>query len=759
MSEQPVYESGSYRASASLSTRVARGEKMTEQELKAIVDREIRQSIDYIDGEIGNDRRLAIDLYYQEPFGNEQEGRSEYVSSDVQDTVEGMMPSLMEIFGSGDEVTSFSAVGPEDMEAAEQATDMCNHVYQNDNDGYTNTSDFIKTGLLQKQGVMKIWWDDTPITKRETIENLNSLQLQGMMEDDGIELVEHTEKPAPQELMEFFPDGVAHDVTIIRTAENGRCKLAAIPPEEFLISRRSVTLDEARFLCHKVQRTRSELLEMGFDPDIIAGLPTHDEQDYNEERQARFQDEEWLDGEDTLDPASQIIWTYECHMNIDWDGDGILERRQVTVAGSGYTLLENIEEDDHPFVDWTPIKMPHKFFGRSMADLTSDIQAIKSTLVRIGNDNAYLINNARSAISNAVDLDDWLVNRPGAAVRVDTEGPDVAGHITPIITQPLGDVVLPMLEYFDNVREVRTGVARYNQGLNQDALHSTATGANIIMNQAQKRMLLIARNVAEMGFKRIMKKILRLLINHQDRARTIRLRGKWVEIDPRSWNADMDVTVNVGLGHGTKESQAQSDMLILQLQQQIIQMQGGIQGPFVMPEDVFTVLKRVAKNNEYHPDTIFTDPKGQPPPQPQPDPKAQEAQAKLQLEQQKFQMDAEAKKQEMQMKQVEMQTELQQDREKASADIALEREKFLADIALQREKFQAEMALESQKVAGDLAVKQATAEHTAGLKEAEQESKRAAEALAAEKSNGEDKKPTVNIKVEAPEGTTATQAD
>ena len=621
------------------------GMKMDEVTLRSIVKEEIHSAVGFVGGDVSEDRRRAMDYYLGDPFGNEQEGRSSVVSTDVQDTIEAVMPDLLEIFAGGDEVVRFEPTSARDEDAADQATDYCNHIWNKDNDGFGISHDWIKDALLQKNGLIKVYWEDAEEQKRETFENLNSLALAELEQDEEVEIVEYepVEITDPA-MLAFAPDGLLHNVTVIRTVTDGRIKVVPIPPEEFLIARRSVSLgpDTYAFACHKTRKTASDLILMGYDPDVIANIPSHDEQDYNEERVARFDDDEWPELDDSLDPAMREIWLYECYLKVDWDGDGVTEMRQVTVAGPGYQLLENEAVDDHPFCSLSPIRMPHKFFGRSLADLTSDIQLIKSTIQRQLLDNMYMVNNGRTAISEKVDLDDYLTNRPGGAIRVNTPNPDVAGHITPIVTQSLGNFAYPLLEYWDGIRETRSGVTRLNQGLDPESLNKTATGINQLLGRTQRRILLMARVMAETGFRDAFRKMLNLVITHQERERIIRLRDEWVPMDPKAWNATMDVTVTVGLGYGTKEQQVAMLDRVLQMEGVIIQMQGGVQGPLITLDNIYNTYRKwlVAiglKDTEAH----VTDPENNPVPQqePPPDPRLIEAQAKQQLEQQKLQIE------------------------------------------------------------------------------------------------------------------------
>lgn len=701
-------------------------EPMDDDKLKAVVKNEIHNAVGYLEDEIDEDRREALEYYYGRPLGNEVEGRSAVVSTDVQDTVESIMPDFVEIFTGSDETFEFEPVGQEDEPFAEQATDYIRHVFFKDNDGFGLTHDVIKDALLQKNGILKVYWDDTPIMRRETLTGVNSLQLQSFMDDEDIEIVEYEEAEVEEEESPFVPDGVLHNVTIRRTTERGRAKIVCVPPEEFLISRWATGLNmheaECRLVGHRVKRTQSQLLAMGFDPEIIYSLPDWDEEGLDDERNERFGDESFFDGNTSLDASTREIWVYECYLLVDYDGDGYSEIRAVTVAGTQYAVLENEEVDDHPFVSLTPIRMPHKFFGRSIAELVMDIQKIKSTIWRQILDNMYLINNARSGISNRVDEEDWLSGRPGGTVRVDTDSPDVQGHFAPLVTPSIGNHVFPLMEYTDSVRETRTGVTRYNQGLDADSLNKTATGINQILGQAQKRKLLIARIFAD-GFKDTFKKLLRLVINHQDRARVIRLRGQWVPMDPRSWNADMDIVVNVGLGHGTKESQAMADRMMLQAMQQIVQMQGGIEGPLVTGKNLHYVLKRSAANMGYYdPDRVFSDPQS---PEIQqmmaqraqrPDPRMQALMADLELRKAEMSADQQRKAAELQAKIQREQAEMQAQRERNSAELAQKQAEIDSKYGLEAEKMRTEMTLRERQMREELAMKREQIEAEIRLK-------------------------------------------
>jgi len=315
-------------------------------------------------------------------------------------------------------------------------------------------------------------------------------------------------------------------------------------------------------------------------------------------------------------------------------------------------------------------------------------------------------------------------------VRVDTDNADAGGHIQPLVTAPIANQIFPLLEYTDGVRETRTGVTRYNQGLEADSLNKTATGINQILGQAQKRKLLIARNFAA-SFRSVFRKILRLLVNHQDRPRMIRLRNQFVEMNPAQWNVDMDVTVNVGLGHGTKESQAMADRMMLQVMQQIIMMQQGTQGPFVFPENVHYLLKRLAANQGYHdPDLLFSDPMAQGTQQriqqiaqsqpPKPDPLMEKVKAQIAADQAKtqgqLQLQAQKNEAELGLKREQSAADMQLQREEAEQNFRIKMMEAMFDMRAEMMRMRGEMALEARGQSMDVAFQTRKAAADAAIK-------------------------------------------
>ena len=386
-----------------------------------------------------------------------------------------------------------------------------------------------------------------------------------------------------------------HDVVISRTQTFGRVKIEPIPPEEFLIERQAKSLKDAKFICHKVPTTRSELIEMGFDYDRVYNLPSENKEQYNSERSVRYKNIDDDYDRTVGDTSTEEVIVYESYIKIDMDGTGVAELRKITSAGEGgYTILDNVPVDSHPFCSITPIIVPHRFYGRSVSELVEDIQLIKSTVMRQVLDNMYLTNNNRVAVMDGqVNLDDLLTNRPGGIVRTKGAPSQV---MMPLQNQTLTNQAFPLLEYLDTIKEERSGITKYNQGMDTDTLNKTASGINTILSQSQMRLELIARVFAETGVKDIFKKIFELVVKYQDKERIIKVNSSFVPMNPMEWRDRCNVTIHVGLGTGSRDQQLQILNAILGRQLEAIKLQGSAQGPVVNLKNIYNTLSRIIEN-------------------------------------------------------------------------------------------------------------------------------------------------------------------
>ena len=601
----------------------------TDEELITRIESEVADALGY-DDTIQEQRDKAMRYYYGEKFGNEIEGRSQFVDSTVQDSIEWIKPNLMRVFASGDELVQFTPHGPEDVAAAEQATDYVNYVVTKDNDGWSILYSWFTDALLQKNGTVKVYWEDKETTERDEYKGVTAIEVEALLMDDDVDLVEQ-EVVGTNEMGEE-----TYDVSTIRTKEDGRIKIENVPPEEFLINREAVSIEEARFVCHRARLTLSQLREMYPDEDldsedISGGQVDEDNPLWNSAREARysFDNSSSPFGEAPTEDALTEYYLYETFMRTDWDEDGIAELRQICSVGD--KILANEIVDHVPFITLTPIKVPHKFYGLSVADLVMPLQDIKSTLMRNLLDNMYSQNYGRYAVlEGQANLDDLLTQRPGGIVRV--KSPNA---VTQLATPSLEPYTFQMLEYVDGIRESRAGVSKYSQGMSDDALtsHTTATAVNAVMTAAAARVELIARQFAETGVKDLMKRVYQLLVINQDQERVVRLRNTWVPVDPSSWRDDMDATVSVALGHGNKDQQVAQLNAVLNLAAQA-QTAGN---PMVTPQNMFNISSALLKAMGYqNVSDYLTPPEQQQPPQPSPD--AQKAQAEMQKDQAEVQI-------------------------------------------------------------------------------------------------------------------------
>lgn len=633
--------------------------RMDETTLKAILAAESAGALGSAQAsDLSRQRSLAMD-YYQGEMDDmpAPAGRSRAVSTDVADTVDGIMPSLMDIFTAGDEVARFDPVGPEDEAAAAQETDYVNHVFYQENPGFAVLHAMIKDALIQKNGIVKFWWEEAKRETRETYMSLTADAYALLLADETVEIIEHSQRPDPAaygaglapadgDALGAAPNmATLHDVVLIRRRPYGCVRVMAVPPEEFLISRRARSIADAHYCAHRVKRTVSELIESGYPRSVVEALPGGTS-GAGEEELARATVNDNDDGESgDANPAMRLIDVTEHFIRVDCDGDGVAELRKITTAGTGHEILDNEAYDRMPFAGITPILMSHRFWGRSVADLVMDVQKIKTALLRALLDNAYFANNQRIEVaeSHLTDqtLDDLLTNRPGGIVRT-----KMPGGLLPIPTNPIGGHIFPVLEYMDTAREVRTGINRMAVGPDANALNPysmTATGANLLANAAQQRIRLIARTFAETGIKDLFLGIHELILKHGKEARQVKLRDRWATVDPRQWHTRKDMTVTVGLGTGTRDQVQNYLMTILQMQLKALEMQGGATGPLVTLTNVYNTLRKLTENAGFRSaDPFFTapDPNAMAAAPQGPDPGVVAAQERMQLAAMKAQADA-----------------------------------------------------------------------------------------------------------------------
>ena len=525
------------------------------------------------------------------------------------------------------------------------------------------------------------------------------------------------EAPPPAE--PYIPYGTTHDFTTVRKRKYGCCRVEAVPPEEFGVSRTAKLGEKLNYSYHEVVKTQAELIDSGFDADQINDLPSASFHT-SAEAIARDTVNEHADGSKSdVNKSNRLVRITEHYCLLDYEGNDKPAMYRVTTGGDGDSdiLRRNGKLDIEqvpfdPFVTITPFIVTHRYFGKSVADLVIDIQRIKTSMIRGICDNVYLANNQRLEVAEAFahpkTLDDILDNRIGGVVR--TKQP---GGLLPIPNAPIGDFVFPVIEYFDQVREWRSGVTRHGQGLNSEALQDIGDDARAqVQDAAMEKTRLIARIFAETGFKDLFWKIHATVRRNESSRPTAKLRGKWVTVDPREWRQRDDLTATVGLGGGSKAAQIAFWGNEISSMQETLNLVPGL----TTPTKIFHALKRRMEIAGYKDvERYWSDPAQEPPPPPQPDPVQQKLQAQQQIAQQKVQSDQMIAQQKAQSDAQLEQSRAQADQAVAAQGLQTERAKLAAQMELEQHKLQVQHDLKMQQMQAEFALKHMQIEQDAQL--------------------------------------------
>ena len=565
--------------------------KLSDEDILAIVSSELSSASGASENDaIQAGRQKALAAYLGDK-GSVVEGRSSVVSTDVADAIEWIMPEVMKAFTQNNEVVTFDPVGPDDRRQAQIESRYVYDILMKDNEGFIALHEFFKDALLQKNGFFKIWYENEPCVTVENYTGLNPLEFEMLQQDTELEVTGMTERTHSDEhgIMQVY------DVNVKRTRHTGKIRIQCIAPDDMRINRmhNSVCLKNARFIAQAMTMTKSDLIEAGFDKEIVDSLPTESEE-FRESKNYRFS----MQGENiapyggnSKDPSQYTYDVSECYMRIDLDGDGIAERVKITVAGfDNPTHILDIEEvEEWPFVSATAILMSHKLFGLSVYDRLKEIQEQKTAIWRNILDNMYLKNNQRTiAVEGMVNLDDLLISRPGGIIRVKR-----TDAVAPYVTPDLGSDVYRMVDYLDQVRAGRVGVSPEGSIADQsigDAVGSE--GVERLLSQKEELVGLMVRVFAETGIKPLMQMIRKLLMKHIDATVDYEYHDEWVQVAPKNWFQRNRTTVRVGTGSGNRQQQASALTAVLGYQEKLLANPGQA---LVTEANVFTALDDLAK--------------------------------------------------------------------------------------------------------------------------------------------------------------------
>lgn len=567
------------------------GGKLSDEDILSIVSSELSSASGASENDsIQMGRQKALAAYLGDK-GSFVEGRSSVVSTDIADAIEWIMPEVMKAFTQNNEVVTFDPMGADDRRQAELESRFVYDVLMKDNNGFITLHEFFKDALMQKNGFFKVYYENQDCVTTEDYTGLNQLELEMLQQDPAIEISGLTESVLSDEngTIQVF------DVNAIRREYDGKIVVKCIAPDDMRVNRmhNSVCLKDARFLAHNMTMTKSDLLEAGFDEEIVNDLPTESEE-FRESRNYRFS----MQGENispygggSKDPSQAVYEVSECYMKMDIDGTGIAKRVKITVAGfDNPTHVLDIEEvSEWPFISATAILMSHKLFGLSVYDRLKEIQEQKTAIWRNILDNMYLKNNQRTiAKEGMVNLDDLLISRPGGIIRVKGDN-----AVTPYQTPDLGSDVYRMVDYLDQVRAGRVGVSP--EGNIADTSIGDAVGSEGVerlMSQKEELVGLMVRVFAETGIKPLMEMIRCLLIKHIDVTSDYEFHDEWVKIAPKNWKKRKHTTVRVGTGSGNRKEQASTLNQILAYQEKLLAQPGQA---LVTERQVYTALNDLAK--------------------------------------------------------------------------------------------------------------------------------------------------------------------
>lgn len=543
---------------------------MSDEKLALLLEGQNKIAIGYLSDAVSAKQDDNLDRYLGEPYGDEEEGSSNAMSMDVAEVVDWALPDLLEPFIAGDHVVEYEPATQADEAWVDQATDLANYTFYKDNKGVVILHDVIKTACIQKIGVIKTVWEDEDKTEEQTMTGLPIIAVQELQQDKSLKVVSIEAEPIDpsmldQETAQAFLDGKVYTVEVERTKRGGCNRLYSVPPEQFKVSQRVDDLDKAEYCCHETEVRRYELLDMGFDADLVAGLKETHNRDTNRSDK-RFSDEQ-RNEQTNPDPASDILTLCEEYYRCDANGDGKSELLQVFRCGK--TILDRDEVTSNPFDTWSADRIPNRLIGLALADKVKQTQKIKTHLTRQMLDNVYLSNNPRIEVPDQATgtdtIEDLLTYRIGGLIR--TKGP--GGQMRPIEVPDRSAVALGAIQYMDSVREQQSGITKNGMSLGSEAIDGkSATQTRKEDRNESGRKRLMTRMIAETLLVPVFRKLLRNIVMYQDFERTIKLRGKWVKMDPRGWHADLSASAATGLGHANKDEQLQAAMALLNVQQQ-----------------------------------------------------------------------------------------------------------------------------------------------------------------------------------------------
>jgi len=640
--------------------------KLTDEQIVALVDDNVRKSIGYYDSQISRERRKVTDHYNAALPRPAHDGNSKYVSMDVYDAVESMKAALLETFSTGYKTVRFSPQNAEDVPMADVATSYVDYVANRQNNLFEIMQTVIHDGLVARAGIAKVFYEPSTDSVLQQIENVPGEEFDMMIADEMVEIDEVEE------------DALGNYSGYIRIyRDTSKVCIEAVAPEEFLIEPQAKSLDSVSFCAQRYKKTLSELREMGYDEKLLENIGEHDDVDLETDpevlsRHENIGSDRGFNTKGYQDVVRQVT-VYEAYIMLDKEGEGQAYLYKVIKAGN--SLLECELCQRRPFVAFVPLPIAHAFYGSNFGAKVIPIQNARTVLTRSILDHAMITNNPRyvvtkGGLSNPRELID---NRVGGIVNVTR--PDA---IQPMQQAALNPFIFQTIQMLDEDKEDTTGVSRLSQGLNKDAISKQNSAAMVeqLATMSQQRQKIIARNFANNFLKPLYQMIYQLVVENEDEQKIVELAGSFVPVNPASWADKRDVQVDMHLGYGEQEQEAQKYLAIHGLM-----AQDPILSQMYTPQNAYRLMSTVLENNGIKNVNDFL---SQPQP-PQPDPA-----------------------QDMQMQMAQKQLEIQE-RQTAVAEMKAQKDAQIAQLKLELEQMKAQRNFAIQSDNMDL--KEAQLEH------------------------------------------------
>lgn len=661
-------------------------------EIAAIVDNALGQSVGFSQSKLSREREKVQQYYDGERPFRAHHGDASYISLDVYDSVESMTAQLLEVFSANNHPVSFVPTNGEDVVSAQVRTDYCTDVIWNQNDGFLNLQQTIRNGLIGRNAVVKVFWEEKKVTRYYHLSEPSAEEMTG-------HLMDHPEAEVTD--LELREDGLGVKRATLKVPRvEGRIRIIPLDPEEFGISAMARDVDTATLVYHKHEMTASALIKEGYDPKVVARLQANDRlwMSTDTERVSRFQETDDIMANRTTavnQDANRVCLVYECYLELDIDGSGESQLYKITKVGT--EILDKEPVDRKPFVIFCPLPRPGAFWGHNFGKMLMHTQVARTYLTRSIINHALTTNNPRTMVVKGSVLNprELMENKFGGIVNVTR--PD---GVLPMPQSGLNPFVFQTIQLLDHDKEEITGISQLSQGLNKDAISKQNSQGMVqeLISVSQVRQKVIARNTAEF-IRRLYMEVYRLTVENEDRQKIIRVAGSWVPVDFTQWPEDCEMEVSFSLGYGEQEKEAQKWAGVHAALSQIPGL-----APYYSPEEQHTVATRALQAAGIKDTGSVLRPLDKPV-QPPPNPMMMAEIAMKQADAEVKKANAQAAVAGLQMEQQKLQAEHQL----AMAKLALETAKVQAALQLKQDQLAHKVAVDAAEIALEQQVQETAA--------------------------------------------------